>query len=262
MQGHIHQSTVEQLTLMLPFLLLIGVYIFAGVFSNQRHKAWPLHRYFFWIFGVFSAAGAVVGPIADRAHMDFTAHMTGHLLLGMLAPLLIAISAPITLILRTLSVKWSRRLTRVLKSRFFQVVSDPAVAALLNVGGLWLLYTTDLFSAMHDSLVLHVSVHLHVFLAGYLFTVSMIYMDPTPHHRSFQYRGVVLILALGGHAILSKYLYSHPPAGVPSGQAEVGAMIMYYGGDVIDIVLITIFCFQWYKAARPRTKSMCQPQLN
>ncbi len=261
MHGHIHPSNNEQMMLMLPFLLLIDLYIFAGVFSNRHHHSWPLHRYFFWCFGVLSAAGAVVGPIANRAHMDFTAHMTGHLLLGMLAPLLIAISAPVTLILRTISVKWSRRLTRVLKSCFFRVASDPVVASLLNVGGLWLLYTTGLYMAMHKSLVLHVLVHLHVFLAGYLFTVSMIYMDPTPHQRSFLYRAVVLVLALGGHGILSKYLYAHPPAGVPSGQAEIGSMIMYYGGDAIDIALITIFCFQWYKAARPRISST-YPQVN
>ncbi len=262
MEGDMHQETGTQLVLMLPFLLMIGAYIWAGIISNRHHKTWPVTRYVYWTVGVICAAAAVVGPIANRAHGDFTMHMTGHLLLGMLAPLLIAIAAPITLILRTLNVKWSRRISRLLKSRFFQAVSDPVVATLLNVGGLWLLYTTDLYLEMHHSLVLHVLVHLHVFLAGYIFTVSMIYMDPTHHQRSFIYRCILLVFALGGHGILSKYIYAYPPAGVPRAQAEAGGMLMYYGGDAIDIVLITIFCYQWYKASRPRTTSPYQPQVN
>nr|WP_261134395.1 cytochrome c oxidase assembly protein [Bacillus sp. Marseille-Q3570] len=262
MEGHMHQETGAQIVLMLPFLLMIGSYICAGIFSNRHYKAWPVTRYVFWTVGILCAVVAVVGPIANRAHEDFTMHMTGHLLLGMLAPLLIAIAAPITLILRILKVKWSRRISRLLKSRFLHVLSDPVVATLLNVGGLWLLYTTDLYLAMQHSLFLHVLVHLHVFLAGYIFTVSMIYIDPTSHQRSFIYRGIVLVFALGGHGILSKYIYAYPPAGVPQEQAESGGMLMYYGGDAIDIVLITIFCYQWYKASRPRTTSTFQPQYN
>lgn len=37
------------------------------------------------LFGVGMAAMAVIGPLAQRALTDFAAHMTGHLLLGMLA---------------------------------------------------------------------------------------------------------------------------------------------------------------------------------
>jgi putative membrane protein len=34
--------------------------------------------------------------------------------------------------------------------------------------------------------------------------------------------------------------------------AAPGAEVMYYGGDVIDLVVITIFCRQWYAATDPR----------
>jgi len=29
-------------------------------------------------------------------------------------------------------------------------------------------------------------------------------------------------------------------------------MLMYYGGDAVDAVLIAIFCYQWFISARPR----------
>ena len=169
----------------------------------------------------------------------------------MLAPLLMVLAAPMTLALRTLPVDAARGLSRVLKTRPIRTLSDPMVASLLNVGGLWILYTTDLFIAMQKTPFLHRLIHLHVFLAGYLFTASMIYIDPVPHRSSFLYRASVLLIALAAHGILAKYIYAHPPGGVLRSQAESGAMLMYYGGDAIDLILLFIFFLQWYKATRP-----------
>ncbi|MGB2993236.1 MAG: cytochrome c oxidase assembly protein, partial [Paenisporosarcina sp.] len=60
------------------------------------------------------------------------------------------------------------------------------------------------------------------------------------------------VLAFAAHGILSKHIYAHPPSGISATQAETGGQIMYYGGDVIELILIFIFCFQWYKNTRPR----------
>ncbi|WP_231597513.1 cytochrome c oxidase assembly protein [Bacillus sp. SA1-12] len=228
------------------------MYILAAVVSSRYYKPWPIYRTVCWVFGVFFAIIAVAGPLASRAHVDFTAHMIGHLFLGMLAPLLMTLAAPITLVLRSLSVPLARRFSKFLKSWPLRIFTNPLVASLLNIGGLWLLYTTNLYSLMHESILLHLIVHFHVFLAGYLFTVSMIYMDPISHRVPFLNRAIVLIVALAGHGILSKYIYAQPPAGVPTAQAEIGGMLMYYGGDAIDSILIFIFCLQWFRDSRPR----------
>lgn len=34
---------------------------------------------------------------------------------------------------------------------------------------------------------------------------------------------------------------------------------MYYGGDAIDLILIVIFCSQWYKDSRPKN-SLFMPE--
>src|SRR4051794_22848102 len=99
----------------LSFILIVGLYILATITSNRRYKRWSLYRTAFWILGVVCAATAVVGPIADQSHQDFTMHMVGHLLLGMLAPLLMALAAPMTLILRTLTIPLARNLSRLFK---------------------------------------------------------------------------------------------------------------------------------------------------
>jgi putative membrane protein len=250
---HHEDGIILQLLVALPFLLVLIIYILAVITSSRRRKQWPLYRTVFWFFGVLCTAAAVVGPMANRAHTDFTAHMLGHLLLGMLAPLLIVLAAPMTLFLRTLNVISARRLSRVLRIWPVRILSDPIVASFLNVGGLWVLYTTDLYVLMQQNILLHVGVHTHIFFAGYLFTVSMIYFDPTPHRTSFVYRSIVLVIALAGHGILPKYIYAHPPSSVPIAQAETGGMLMYYGGDAIDLILICILCYQWFRATKPRS---------
>ncbi len=224
--------------------------------SNRRFKTWPLYRTGLWMIGIVCASISVYGPIAKMAHVDFTIHMVGHLLLGMLAPLLMALGAPVSLLLRTLPVQTARKLTSFLKSWPARLYTDPLVASFLNIGGLWILYTTSLYHLMHQSVVLHVLIHLHVFIAGYLFTISMIYIDPMPHQRSYIYRAIVLVFALAAHGILSKYIYASPPLGVSQIEAETGAMLMYYGGDIVDAILIFILCYQWFKATRPRGVTM------
>ncbi|MGE7604348.1 cytochrome c oxidase assembly protein [Peribacillus sp. NPDC097675] len=247
----------------LPLGILLGVllvlYIAAIIVSNRQHKKWPLYRTAFWIFGTVCGAASVMGPIADSSHMNFTAHMVSHLLLGMLAPLMMVMAAPMTLLLRTLKIAHARRLSRLLKAWPVRILGNPITASILNIGGLWVLYTTELYTLMHQQNFLYLLVHIHVFLAGYLFTASMIYIDPTPHRFSFQFRTGIFILALAGHGILSKYIYANPPSDVMKVQAEAGAMLMYYAGDAIDLVLISLLCFQWYKTARPRKPLLMDP---
>jgi putative membrane protein len=253
---HPIDGLVPQLILALPFILALLIYLVAFIVTKRKKKSWPLYRLVLWIAGVSCALASVSGPLAARTHLDFTAHMLGHLLLGMLAPLLMVAAHPMTLILRSLNVVLARRLTLILKSRLLRFISHPITASFFNVGGLWVLYTSSLYQTMQHNTLLHIMVHIHVFLAGYLFTSAIIHMDPQPHRTSYLYRSSILIIATAFHGILSKYIYAHPPIGVPADQAKIGGMLMYYGGDVIDLMLITILCYQWFKDSRPRANEI------
>ena len=249
--------------LTVPFLIAISLYVIAVILTQRRYrKPWPTYRSVFWILGILCAGFSVIGPLADLAKLNFKAHMVTHLLLGMLSPLLLVLATPMTLLLRTLEVKQARVVSRILKSRPLRIFSDPLMATILNIGGLWLLYMTDLYSMMHQYLLVHILVHVHVFLAGYLFTMSIVSLDLTPHRTSYKYRSIVLLLALAGHAILSKILYITPPDGVSSEEAEVGSMMMYYGGDAVEVFLVIILCYQWFKATKPRSLSIQGQRLS
>ena len=238
--------------LILLFCSLFILYIGATIYSNRRYKRWPFHRTIFWSLGILVALIALTDPLASRAAMDFRAHMLSHLFLGMLAPLLMVLAAPMTLILRTISIPLARVLSNIIRSWPSRFFTHPIVATLLNIGGLWLLYSSNIYGLMHENSLIHLIVHLHLFLAGYLFTVSIIPFDSMFHRKSFLYRSIVLIFALAGHGILAKYIYAHPPEGVPLDQAEQGSLLMFYGGDIIDAIIIFLLCLQWFKATRPR----------
>lgn len=209
--------------------------------------------------GVACALAAVSGPIAAAGHHDLRAHMAGHLLLGMVAPLLLVLAAPVTAALRVLPVRHGRRLVRVLRSRPARFLTHPIIAAGLDAGGLWLLYTTGLHRLAAADPWLNAAVNLHVFLAGYLFTASIVGIDPAPHRPGRPFRAVVLVAFLAAHGILAKHLYGRPPAGAAAGPAADGALLMYYGGDLIHLALIVVFCRQWYVATAPDRRSPHRP---
>ncbi len=236
----------------MPFLLLIILYVFAVYQSDKKYRKWPIYRTFSFIIGVICVLISIIGPIAEQAHTNFIFHMYTHILLGMLGPLLIVISAPITLLLRSISIGNARRLSKILKNQYIKFVSHPIIAALINLGGLWLLYATSLYHEMHASVLLAVVIHTHIFIAGYLLTTAIIYFDPTPHRTSFKMRSVVFILYMAGHSILSKWIYANPPNGVANIEAEIGALTMYYGGDIVDVIIVIILCYQFYTSATVR----------
>lgn len=227
-----------------------------ALWASRGRSPWPMPRTVMWGLGVACAGAALIGPLARMSHTSFTAHMVGHLLLGMIAPLLLVLAAPITLALRALPVQAARSLARFLRTPWVRVLTHPVVAASLNAGGLWALYTTDLFHLMHSSVLVHALVHGHIFLAGYVFTASLVGVDPDPHRASMGMRSAVLVVFIAVHQILAKQLYAHPPVGIEATDAHTGAQLMYYGGDVVDVALIALLFVGWYSATRPRTSDL------
>ena len=222
----------------------------AGLVAGRRQEArggWPRRRTVLWLTGLAAAVAGALGPTALTDDPDLPVHMVGHLLLGMVAPLLLVLSAPVTLALRSLDVVPARRLAAVLRTPPVRVLAHPVVAAALNVGGLWLLFTTDLWAASHDDPLVALVVSAHVLGAGCLLTASLVGVDPDRHRASFALRSVVAVAALAAHDVLAKHLFAHPPVGVPVAEGELGALVMYHGGDLVDLALLVVLWAQWHR---------------
>ncbi|GAB3209929.1 cytochrome c oxidase assembly protein [Marinactinospora endophytica] len=219
----------------------------------RRGVSWPVGRFLSWVMGVAAVGAALVGPVAEAAHHDFAAHMAAHVLLGMLGPLLLVLAAPATLALRVLPTRAARPLGRLLGSAPVGVLAHPVTAAVLNVGGLWLLYRSDLYALTLVHPGAHLLVHFHVLAAGYLFSYAIVGPDPAPHRPGPPTRAGVLVLAVAAHNVLAKTVYAFPPTGVPVDQAREGGLVMYYAGAPVEIALIVVLCHRWLgPAARSR----------
>lgn len=236
----------------LAVLGVASLYLAGTVVTRRRGRPWRRMRTASWLLGVGTIGVVMIGPLAVAAHESFPAHMLGHLLAGMVAPLFLVAGTPVTLALRALDSRQARVLSRLLRSRPARTVAHPVTAAIINVGSLWLLYRTPLAEVMFSSAFVHSLITVHFVLAGYLFVASLVGQDPNPHRASFPVRAGALVAALAGHSILAKYLVAHPPSGTTAAEAEVGGMLMYYGGDIADAVLIIVLCLQWYRAAGKR----------
>jgi putative membrane protein len=253
MDEHLHPAGgAEDLSgLMVGLSALVAVILYLEAVRLSRSRGhWPWYRSVLWTVGVAACLVGVVGPLAQRGHTSFPAHMVSHLVMGMLGPVALVLSAPITLALRTLDVVWARRLVKVLASAPLGFVAHPVTAATLSLSGLWILYSTSLFSATHEDVAVHAAVHVHILVSAYLFTAAIIGVDPNRQRLNVGYRAVVLVLFMAGHRILAKQIFAHPPVGVPVDEAQQGAMVMYYGGDILDVIVIVILCYQWH-SGRP-----------
>ncbi len=249
-----HASSGSGTVDVLLIILAAGVsaaYAGAALASRRRGRRWPLHRIALWIAGIAAGLASVVGPLAAAAHDSFQAHMVGHLLAGMIAPILLVLAAPVTLALRTLPVTPARRLSRVLSSVPARVVTHPITALVLSTGGLWLIYMTPVLGMMRDSMMVHVVVHAHMLLAGYVFIAALIGLDPRPHPTPRALLACVLVVSVAAHGVLAKMLYANPPGEFAGSDVRAGAQLMYYAGAWVEAAVIIVFCAQWYRAADP-----------
>src|SRR5262245_33848182 len=225
---------------------------------GARGVRWPVRRSALLLLGLATIGLAVLSPVMAEDER-FDVHALQHLLLGMAAPIFLMLSAPLTLLLRALPTAYRAPLARLLHSRLLRLVAHPVTTALLAVGSLYPLYFTGLYQATLDHPTLHELVHLHFIAAGYLFAWSIAGVDPLSRRPSVSVRGTVLTVAMAAHGTLAKLLYVHGPlvaagSGVPVAERQAAGLVMWYGGDAVDLVLLLLFFSQWYVAGGRRLR--------
>ena len=234
--------------LALTLLLAAGYIAAVGRLHRNGHR-WPRARMACLVTGTLCVGSALLPPVSARDEL-FGVHVLQHLLLGMAGPALLALSAPVTLALRTAPPRPRRVLLTVLHSRLAAFFTAPAFAVTADLGGLCALYLTHLYAAAERSDLIHAIVHLHVFLAGCLLSWALIGTDPVRRRPATRERLIVLVIAAAGHDFLSKFMYARdlPYGGGSLADRHFGAELMYYGGTFIDVALAVILMTQWYQA--------------
>ncbi|WP_439333909.1 cytochrome c oxidase assembly protein, partial [Streptomyces chryseus] len=245
-------------------VLLAGVYLVLVHRARARNPAPGSGRWrtVSFLSGCALLGAALLPPLAPFAHGDFRGHMVQHMLVGMYAPLALVLGAPLTLLLRTLPAARARRLTGLLHTRPVRVLAHPVTALVLSTGTLAALYFTPLFNATTNQPVLHHLMHAHFLVSGCLFAWAIAGPDPAPSRPGVPARLVVLGVAVAAHATISQLMYGGFLIDVraPVPQVRGGAEIMYYGGDLAELLLAAALVATWRPARqRPRRAPVRAP---
>ncbi|MEV6117468.1 cytochrome c oxidase assembly protein [Streptomyces sp. NPDC052109] len=240
----------------LALLAAAGGYLLAAHRARRRNPAqgWHTWRSVSFLAGLTLLAVALLPPLASAAHSDFRAHMAQHMLIGMYAPLALVLAAPVTLLLRTLPPKQARRTTSALHSPPARLAAHPAVALLLSTGTLGALYFTPLYDTAMAHPAGHWLMHAHFLASGCLFAYVIAGPDPAPTRPGVRTRLVYLGIAIAAHALIAQALYGGFLIDVhaPVDQVQQGAEIMYYGGDVAELLLAGALVATWRPERRTR----------
>ena len=242
------------------------LYAAAAASLRRRRDRWPSLRQGSFLTG---AAGLLIAAVVRFPLGGFAGHIVQHLIVGMIAPVLLVLGRPVTLALRALAGNPRRLLLRLLHGRAIGWVMFPPAAALLEVGGLWVLYRTRLLVLTEHHWWLHAVVHLHMLTAGLLFTASICQLDPVRRRYSFLMRAGTLVAAGAAHSILAKSLYvtAPPLTHFPVRDTGMGSELMYYGGDLLETSLALVIALQWYAdtgraLARERRRTRPVPETS
>lgn len=253
MQHTSHQTYNSTLSEWIPLLLVIvitALYLYA-VFKVRGSKGgWKSWRTISFLIGVLLLGIAMFPSLMRWAHQDLVGHMVQHLLIGMYGPLFLVLGAPIMLALKALPINSARTITAILRSRLLYFLSHPVMALLLNMGGMYLLYLTPLYVKSLTNPFLHYLIHFHFLAAGFLFTWSMIGQEPVAKKPVFLTRVFVLFVSIAAHAFLSKFMYAYLyplNSSHTVEQIREAAKLMYYWGDLSELLLAIVLFGMWYK---------------
>ena len=245
-------------------ILLVGSWYLYSVWTlKNRGDKWPINRtLFFLVGGLGTIFVSTQGPLARLDAILLTTHMIQHMLLSMLAPVFLALGAPVTLALRTFPSSLRNLLMKVLHSWYVKVVSFPLFAGLIYILNPWILYFTDYYENTLTNSLLHNFNHFHFVVVGSIWVWSLIGIDPMPR-LGFPIRMFAVFVTLPFHAFLgvtimntqSIIAQSHyesiirdwGPTVLQDQQMAGG--LLWATGDVIGLVMFLTLMIQWSRAS-------------
>ena len=261
----------------LAVLSLVGLagYLVAVVVLRRSGVAWPWWRVLAWIGGTASLFAVTGTWLNGYSMVLFSVHMTQHMVLSLITPLLLLLAAPVTLALRTLprgnGAAGAPRalLLDALHSRFARFVSHPLFTIPQFIASLYGVYFTPLFDALMGNPIGHQFMLAHFVVTGLLFFGPIVAQDPWPRTLSHPGRMLELFLPVPFHAFFGVAImmagslvvdtFAVPPAGWGidplRDQGEAGGIVWAFGELPTVLVLAVVF-FSWASSDDRRAKAL------
>lgn len=244
-------------------VVALSSYLFGVYRLSARGDSWPVSRTVCFCLGGLGTIGfAALSGLGAYDTIMFDVHMVQHMLLSMVAPIFLALGAPVTLALRTFALRPRKILLVVLHSRAAAVLASPVVSFLLFIATPYMLYFSGLYPATLESRVLHELMHAHFLLVGCLFFWPLIGFDPLPGRLPYPGRALLMFISMPIHAVLGltimqsneilagAYYASLDLAWLDPAQRQyTGGGLLWASGDLVSLLMLGALIVQWVKAS-------------
>jgi putative membrane protein len=240
--------------LAVALVVAAGAYLYGVLRLRQRGDRWPPVRTAMFLGpGLGAIAAVTLTGVETYDTTLLSVHMIQHMVLGMIAPIFLALGAPVTLALRTLPTRPRRWLLAAVHSRVARVLAFPLVAYGFFVATPFALYFSGLYEATMRSALLHEVAHLHFIVVGCLFFWPLVGLDPLPGRWPYPARALMMFQSrtlVGGDW--------YPSLGLswadPFADQRVAGGLLWAGGELVSVTMLGVLVVQWMRHADREAK--------
>jgi cytochrome c oxidase assembly factor CtaG len=168
--------------IVIPLVLTAVLYAMGSIRSRRRNelrpaiKTWQIAS--FWV-GWTVLVLSLDSPLHKLGEVLFSAHMTQHELLMVVAAPLLVFSKPIVAMLFALPQRWRIRLGRISKSNSFQAIwmsiTGPLVVWMIHGATIWLWHIPVLYEATLGNEFIHALQHMSFLGTALLFWWTLVH---------------------------------------------------------------------------------------
>jgi putative copper resistance protein D len=214
-----------------------------------RGRRWSRWRTASFLGGTALLIVAVQSGLAAYDDEVFAAHVVQHLLLMNFAPILFALSAPVTLALQASGRPTQQRLLKVLHHPVVEFVTNPVVVVIVSYGTMLVYFLTSFYNFSLEHPLVHDLTHLHFLVSGCLFWWLVVGRDPSRWRLSHPAKLGILAIGIPVTAILGVSLtganISVAPLFHSVADTHRGGSILWIVGEITTFVAMGIIVFQW-----------------
>lgn len=237
----------------LAALVAVGIWYLRAEWSLAvRGRRWPSGRRIAFFGGLLAVDLAFQSPVADLAGTYFQAHIVQHLLLMVVAPPLLALGAPSTLLLQTATRSTKRRWLRALRSTPFAALSHPVSVWFLYYGAMFVFFLTPLINVAMWHMDLMDIINVLFLAGGLLFWWPMVGLDPIVHWKmSYPFRMLNILLGTGMEAFLGVALLNnaHPAASMYTlSSTHAGGALLWVSTELVTLGAFLPIYLQWTRS--------------
>jgi cytochrome c oxidase assembly factor CtaG len=252
--------------------LLISAWLYAAGLARTWRASGSGHGIRKWEAGCFAAGWvslliALVSPLHPWGQVLFSAHMTQHEILMLIAAPLLVLGRPMIPFLRALPPAWAAALARLSNTgpwrKCWSIISNAFVAWLVHGAVLWVWHLPYLFQLTLRSELAHATQHACFLFSALLFWWAIIHVED----RAIGYGAAVLymfttalhsgllgvLLTFAPHVWYPAYAHSTQSWGLtPLEDQQLGGLIMWIPAGIVYIVAGLALVAGWLRESERR----------